>query len=133
MNPAYFETLFILSLKKEEIPDNGFIITAWNPMDKFLPVLKNKKRNKSLLKKIKKEKLTLIPIIGTSPDGSHQEESFLINATKEKVIEWGKEFNQRAIYEIEEDNLIIIPCMDETEDIVSLGSFRERLLKDHEP
>ena len=127
MNPAYFKTRFLGQFKPEDIPCLAYIITASNPMDNQLPDNENKQRNAQLQSIIKRSGSLCVPIIGTSEDLSHQETSFITDLQSKKVIQLAKKFNQRAIFEINMDNLSIIPCY-EKEDTIMLGSFTDRLI-----
>lgn len=96
-------------------------------MDNQLPDNENKQRNAQLQSIIKRSGSLCVPIIGTSEDLSHQETSFITDLQSKKVIQLAKKFNQRAIFEINMDNLSIIPCY-EKEDTIMLGSFTDRLI-----
>ena len=126
MNPEYFQTQFICSLAIDEIPAHAFIITASNPMDQRLSYKENEQRNKKLERKIRESSAICLPIIGASKDLVHREQSFLTDASKEQAILWGKEFNQRAIFEIKKDLLFIIPCIQNNLEELEIGSFYER-------
>jgi len=125
MNQAYFDTCFLLSGEAEHIPDPAFIVTACNPMDQILSVSENKQRNTSLKKMITQSGAVCLPITGASQDLSHQEPGFLTNSSKEQVLKWARNFNQRAVFQIYRDQLSIIPCREDAE-IVELGSFKKR-------
>ena len=127
MNPAYYLTRFLGSFDLKDIPDRAYIITACNPMDNKLSDSENQKRNADLQSMIKQLDALCLPVIGASEDFSHQEPSFLTDLTRTQVLELAIRFNQRAIFGIIMDNLIIIPC-DENEQIMELGSFIERMV-----
>jgi len=126
MNPAYYDTQFKGSIVPENLPSPCYIITAWNPMDELLPDSENKKRNEVLKQNIKTGNHLCIEVIGGSTDWTHQEPSFLTSAPQTKVIQWAKQFNQRAIFEILKDTLYLLST-DHPEQKVLLGSFKKRI------
>ncbi len=128
MNEAYLDTYFIPSFDRDQIPDHAFIITAYNPMDEKLPDDENRSRNQTLLAKIRSYGVESLPIIGCSRDLSHQEPSFLINSSKNQAILWANEFNQRAIFEINNNELIIVSCK-QVDKTISIGSFLDRWIE----
>jgi len=131
MNPAYYDTQFKGSIVPENLPSPCYIITAWNPMDELLPDSENKKRNEVLKQNIKTGNHLCIEVIGGSTDWTHQEPSFLTSAPQTKVIQWAKQFNQRAIFEILKDTLYLLST-DHPEQKVLLGSFKKRIRKTDE-
>ena len=95
-------------------------------MDERLCRNKNKQRNLVLQEEIKKGEHLCIKITGSSKDLSHQEPSFLTSAPQENLIKWAKKFNQRAIFEIMNDSLFLVPT-DQPDQKFKLGSFKERI------
>lgn len=126
MNPAYLDTQFWGTIHLSNLPSLCYIITAWNPMDKRLCLKENKQRNLVLQEEIKNEGHLCIEITGSSKDLSHQEPSFLTSAPQENLIKWAKKFNQRAIFEILNDSLFLVPT-DQPDQKLKLGSFKERI------
>ena len=126
MNPAYYDTQFKGSIVPENLPSPCYIITACNPMDEPLPDSENKKRNEELKQNIKNENYLCIEVIGGSRDWTHQEPGFLTSAPQTEVIQWAKQFSQRAIFEISKDTLYLL-ATDHPEQKVRLGSFKERI------
>ena len=127
MNEAYLDTYFIPSFDRDQIPDHAFIITAYNPMDEKLPDDENRSRNQTLLAKIRSYGVASLAINGCSRDLSHQEPSFLINSSRNQAILWANEFNQRAIFEIKNNELFIVSCK-QVDKTISIGSFLDRLI-----
>ena len=125
MNPAYLDTHFLGSFNLETLPDHFFIITASNPMDVRLSDLKNEQRNKKLLVSIRESQCLVLPVTGASKDLTHQEQGFLVKTSKMQALIWGKEFKQRAIFEIRNDRLFILSCFVRCKDIY-VGSFTDR-------
>jgi len=126
MNPEYRKVRFQTETPPKDLPDDFFIITSCNPMDQKLSETENRKRNLFLQNKILHAGYICFSIIGTSPDFTHQEPSFITNAPKDLAFLWAKEFNQRAIFRVSKDELTILGCQNKDESI-ALGSFKLRL------
>ena len=126
MNPEYYKVQFLAEMAPDQLPDKFFIITACNPMDQKLPLAENQQRNHALEKRILQAGHLCLPIVGASPDFTHQEASWITNGPKECILSWAQEYNQRAIFRIQKDELSILPC-DYKEEPIALGSFRARL------
>ena len=125
MNPAYFETRFCRDDSEDSWPQEGHIITAYNPMDIHLSEIENRLRNQKLKEQIRLSGFDCFAITGVSIDLNHQEPSFFTNASEKKSLAWGRAFEQRAIFGIKQDKLSIIPCLQEGPPIY-IGSFQDR-------
>ena len=110
MNPEYFSTLFELRESIPELPKTFHIVTAFNPMDEVLSVNDNLIRNKKLKAEILNHNHTAWEIMAMSQDKNHQEASFLTDAPRQLSIVLAIEYNQRAIFQVKGDNLMIISC-----------------------
>jgi hypothetical protein len=127
MNPAYFETKFLTNNSEDSWPKEGHIITAYNPMDNQLSETENRLRNQKLKEQIRLTGFDCFAITGVSIDLTHQEPSFFTNASRKKSLVLGRIFEQRAIFSIKQDKLLIIPCLQGGEPIY-IGSFQNRLI-----
>jgi hypothetical protein len=127
MNPAYFETRFRRNDSEDSWPQDGHIITAYNPMDLELSEIENRLRNQKLKEQIRLSGFDCIEITGVSIDLTHQEPSFFTNASRKKSLFWGRAFEQRAIFGITQDKLSIIPCL-QGEQPIYIGTFQDRLI-----
>ena len=127
MNPEYFNTLFELREPIPELPKTFHIITAYNPMDKVLSVKDNLIRNKKLKAEILNHNHTAWEIMAMSKDKKHQEASFLTDAPRQLSIVLAIEYNQRAIFQVNNDNLMIISCSSPNE-VFPVDRFSKRLL-----
>ena len=94
-------------------------------MDRELSEKENKLRNREMRSLLAEEELDYSELVGSSPDGSHQEPSFAVSCKLEDAIDWANRFEQRAIFWIEENQLQIIAS--ENGDRFQLGPFRERI------
>ena len=110
MNPEYFNTLFELREPIPELPKTFHIVTAYNPMDEALSITENLKRNKKLKEKILNHDHSAWKIMAMSQDKKHLESSFVTDAPMELSIALAIEYNQRAIFQVKGDNLMIISC-----------------------
>ena len=126
MNPAYFETVFLVDPEFVDHPPDRFaVITAHNPKDQLL----DENENRRLLEKLEESLLdsdkSFFPVTGSSPDGRHQEAGFGISCTLREALCIGMGFNQNAIYWIERENLQVIECS--SGKAQDLGSWKDRL------
>ena len=127
MNPEYFNTLFELREPIPELPKTFHIITAYNPMDEVLSVKDNLERNKKLKVEILYHNHTAWEIMAMSQDKKHQEASFLTDAPRQLSIVLAIEYNQRAIFQVNNDNLTIISCGSPNE-VFAVDRFSKRIL-----
>jgi len=127
MNPKYFNTLFELREPFPELPKTFHIITAYNPMDEVLYVKDNLERNKKLKAEILNHNHTAWEIMAMSQDKKHQEASFLTDAPRQLSIALAIEYNQQAIFQVNNDNLIIISCSSPNE-VFAVDRFSKRIL-----
>jgi hypothetical protein len=125
MNPEYDNTVFLLPEVPAVWPDNFAIVTAHNPMDHKLTDSENIRRNQQLAEWA--EPKIYIKLIGSSPDRTHQEASFVLECSLKEAIEIGEQFNQWAIFYIRGENLELVECRPGKSKI--LGKFSERLEK----
>jgi hypothetical protein len=124
MNPAYDNTVFLLSEVPTVWPNNFAIITGHNPMDQKLTDSENIRRNQQLADWA--EPKIFIKLIGSSPDHSHKEASFAFKCSLNEAIKIGKQFNQRAIFYVRKGNLELVECNSGKNK--QLGKFIERLV-----
>ena len=124
----YQKTKFVLAETITRFPKSFAIITAHNPMDKLLTKKDKLNRNKKLVENLQKYGKKLVIVIGTSTDRTHQEESYLIEISLNQALEQGRIFEQRAIFWVKDDKLLIIDCKSETN--ISIGNFSKRLIQE---
>ena len=126
MNPEYFNTLFELREPIPELPKTFHIITAYNPMDEVLSVNDNLERNKKLKAEILYHNHTAWEIMAMSQDKKHMESSFVTDAPQALSITLAIEYNQRAIFQVNNDNLMIVSCSSPNE-VFPVDHFSKRL------
>ena len=124
-NENYRDVKFLTNSSSISLNSNFAIITAYNPMDELLNHKINKAKNKELYKYLQKFRKKIILVIGCSHDLIHQEPGFLIDITLEDALRIGKEFQQRAIFWIEKNELEIIYCVKRQR--IKIGKFSSRI------
>lgn len=101
------------------------IITAYNPEGIVSSVAENIQRNKILERKLKP--FSWQNIIGASPDLSHQEQSFALQSSQEQALTLALEFQQNAIYWVENEELWLLPVLMDNPKVL-LGNFKDFLV-----
>ena len=85
------------------------VITAHNPFEQRLSDDENIHRNESLNAELTRLHVDIKTVIGKSPSGDWHEESFAVHGlTREQACSIARHFNQRGVYEILEDELLVI-------------------------
>lgn len=103
------------------------IITAHNPSGLLLSPSQNRLLDRQLQSKIQQYNSPYRALIGAAPDLSHMEKSWAIFIDKEQALELGREFNQHAIYYVNQGLLSLIACIDPLMPEVDMGAFNQRL------
>lgn len=85
------------------------VITACNPFEQLLTDDENHQRNAALYAELIHLKVDINPVVGHSPDGDWQESSFAVHGlTRQQACEIAKHYEQRGIFELTIDELLII-------------------------
>ena len=85
------------------------IITAYNPFDKKLSEQENQQRNGLLWQRLQKLNVQIKPVTGCSPDKAWQEPGFAVcGLTRKQACELADVFNQRGIFELNNQELLVI-------------------------
>ncbi|MEN8865444.1 MAG: DUF3293 domain-containing protein [Akkermansiaceae bacterium] len=108
MKEEYHQTQFVTTLDSAGTPDHFFIITAHNPCGEVAPDQQNTKNNALLLEGIHDSGWKSFPVTGQCED--HAEAGFGVTCTRTEAIALGKTFRQDAIYEIFNDEVILVDC-----------------------
>ena len=125
MNENYYRTLFLLSEIPVSWPSNFAIITAENPMDQKMTEVENAKRTNRLIERMGQRKHTYM--LGCSENYSHQEKSFAVVIDFDEAVSIGKEFDQRAIFYVEQGKLLLVDC--NNGERTQMGNFEDRIRK----
>ena len=89
------------------------IITACNPFEQVLTDDENQKRNSALEEILNARNLKYESVIAKSTKGSWQEISFAIHGlSRVQACELASQFEQRAIFEIDNEELHVITAKD---------------------
>lgn len=89
------------------------ILTAWNPRSVRQPPSRNIAANQALRQRLCERQLWPIAVVGSSPDGSWREESFLVTGIgRAGAAELAAAFGQAAIFELTDDELVVLSCPD---------------------
>lgn len=128
---AYLETIFIA----KEAPEGGWprqftVLTACNPWscgerkdDAAATVRLRKRLSRSGHKRYR--------ITGSSPDWNHQEMSFAAwNLSLDEAMEIGREFQQNAIFWIDDGRIEVVSCANGERMFVGMWGERFRLWSD---
>ncbi len=121
MNEEYHQTHFIAELEREISPDHSFIIIAHNPSGEITPDETNDENNTLLLEAIQTSKWGYLPVTGKCE--GHAEAGFGVRCSRVEAITLGKQFRQDALYEICEDQVVLVDCKEiETDEMVGKWS-----------
>jgi hypothetical protein len=92
------------------------VITAWNPGSVGMDSRQNAHANRMLKKQLDADGVTNVQRgVGRSKDGTHSEESFIVEGlTRKRAAAIGGLFDQAAVFEIDEASLRVIRCPDAT-------------------
>ena len=122
---CYQQTQFLLT--QPFSPSLSFaIITAYNPKGKNLSPSQNGLLDKQLQRHILRLQYPYRALIGASADRGHMEKSWAVSLDKVTAVELGRVFNQNAIYFVDNDELYLVPCLVDYEEL-DLGKFSARV------
>ncbi|QYK02077.1 DUF3293 domain-containing protein [Shewanella psychrotolerans] len=122
---CYQQTQFLLTQTFSPLLSFA-IITAHNPRGEILFPSQNRLLDKQLQRHILKLQYPYRSVVGCSSDKSHMEKSWAITMDKIDAVALGRVFNQNAIYYIEQDQLQLVPCLVNYDEL-SLGCFSSRV------
>jgi hypothetical protein len=125
MPSEYYSTVFLLEGAPSPLPASFAIITAWNPMDEVTPVEENERRDEELRSMLELRQISYFRATGCSPDFSHREPGWAVEADTETALEIARMFRQRGLWRVEADRLWLVDGADGSG--AEIGSFRERV------
>ncbi len=120
----YLATVFLLENHPPPFPPAFAIITAWHPMDRQLSNEENRREDEALRRNLELLELPYFRATGCSPDLSHREPGWAVEMPKADAIQLSRRFNQRAIWWVEGDELILVDCRDGEQTPVGRFSLR---------
>ncbi|WP_394148535.1 DUF3293 domain-containing protein [Shewanella atlantica] len=105
------------------------IITAHNPKGQLLSACQNRLLDRQLQLAIEKLHRPYRAMIGASSDRAHMEKSWAVAIDKASAIRLGCQFNQNAIYFVEQGKLQLIPCLLSESELqeIEIGTFSSRV------
>lgn len=87
------------------------VLTAWNPGEHRPGREENEAANLRLAQRLRATGMPVRDALGSSPDGSHQEEGFaVIGLKRADARALGRDFGQAAIFEIRDCRQIVVGC-----------------------
>lgn len=123
---AYFQTVFVLEGAPSPFPPTFAIVTAFNPMDKVLPLEANTIADGQLKARLLVEGVSPFRALGQCPDGSHSEPGWAFASALESALDIARSFNQRALWWIENDHLHLVGC--DNPEPIPVARFADRVL-----
>lgn len=103
------------------------IISAQNPAGNTEHPYLNLRRDNEFQACLNRYRMPYRSVIGSAPDLSFQEKSWIVLCDKPQAIELALQFEQNAIYWVEQGELFLVPVlMSYPEE--SLGDFHNRLV-----
>lgn len=92
-------------------PQEFGVITAWNTDGENETTAANAAHDLQLAQRLDELHMQRVRVTGVSPDGTHREEGWACwPCTEALAAELGREFNQLAVYFVENDHLRVISC-----------------------
>jgi hypothetical protein len=86
-----------------------FVVTAANPAGRIRSDGENAMANSRLAAALVRSRAGFCRALGTSGDGTHSEESFLVwGVTVETAVEVAAEFGQDAVFELTDDRVSVV-------------------------
>ncbi|MFT7513120.1 MAG: hypothetical protein ACI9QL_002328 [Candidatus Omnitrophota bacterium] len=124
---AFYQQVVFCGLPSGTVfPEAFAIITACNPDGQDQPASVNRLADERLEARLRDLGHAPMRITGCSPDFVHQEPGWLVDLSEQVALELGHAFGQEALFRVEADRLMLIPCRS-TEPLVDLGAFSARL------
>ncbi|WP_166838629.1 DUF3293 domain-containing protein [Rheinheimera pleomorphica] len=103
------------------------IISAQNPAGQTEHPYLNSRRDNELQACLNRQRLPYRSVIGSAPDLSFQEKSWIVLCDKSQAIQLALQFEQNAIYWVEQGELFLVPVLLSQQE-EKLGRFTERMV-----
>ena len=116
LNPLYYETWFVCGGND---PAAFAIITAHNPNGQKVDAEENEQLNQRLVTRLEELAIGYFPVAAGSKDRSHVEASYGIITDLSTAISLCNQFDQDAIFWIEEGQLSIVDRHETTKNYVA--------------
>ena len=93
------------------------VLTGWNPQGAALDESSQENINIAIGEDILRHGARFVHGAGSSLTGDHSEPSLIAwGLTRDEAIEMGAKANQDAVFELDDDTVYLISCIDETVD-----------------
>jgi hypothetical protein len=126
MNPLYLKTRFLADTPHDGLPESFAVITACNPDGIPISEEENAVRTESFRIQLLEHGLHFFPVTGFDPDSPHREQGFGVVCEAATAMAFGRQWEQEAIYRVEQGEVILVSCGEPPEEI-PLGSWLSRV------
>ncbi|WP_273858536.1 DUF3293 domain-containing protein [Photobacterium sp. GSS17] len=113
----------IFNLKQHPVYPCFAILTAFNPRSIVLSKRENLDRNAQMVAELSTLVPELLPITCSGLDGQWQEPGFVVPLSLTKVRQLARQWEQNAIYWVEDNELFLVPVLIEGQEIQRLGDW----------
>src|SRR5713226_2735654 len=126
MNPAYFETHFVIPAASQDWPEEFAILSAYSTTGEVWSANQNEKADQKLETELASAKVWMRRVIGYSPTTGHREPSWAVEISFDAACDYGSRFKQDAVYYVTGDALWVSDCHQRRQ-MALVGNFRERI------
>ncbi len=127
IRPEYLQTVFVTDAPAGGWPPQFTVLTACNPRGEAATPETNALLEEQLRRYCEDQSLVSWPVIGGTPDWHYHERGVGLPIDLAQALTIGRNFDQDAIFWIEEDNLCCVAC--DTQERVQMGSWSARLVR----
>jgi hypothetical protein len=124
--PEYQSTVFLMDESTALRSGSFAIVTAWNPEGITVSSEINEIADAALHRELEELGLTPFRVTGCSPDLSHREPGWAAVLSKLEAIALGRRHRQLGIWQVVDDELILVDCATGEESRVA--TFSERIV-----
>jgi hypothetical protein len=124
--PEYQSTVFLMDASTALRSGSFAIVTAWNPEGITVSSEINEIADAVLHRELEELGLTPFRVTGCSPDLSHREPGWAAVLSKLEAIALGRRHRQLGIWQVVDDELILVDCATGEESRVA--TFSERIV-----
>jgi len=128
MKENYNNVHFHIELTEAQLPSSFSILTAYNPLNKFLSNEENSIVNEALESELNQLPVPLFRADLSFNDMQLYEPGFASTARLHTLFDLAQRYNQYALYLVDGDNLSIVTCKDAEMQLIPSG-FRSRVLE----
>jgi hypothetical protein len=90
--------------------DHLHVLTAWNPGGRLQDRHDNDLWQRALCEDLWSKQLLTWPAFGTGVDGHFEDSVAVIGLSREEAVQIGRRYEQEAIFEVTEDEVIVLSC-----------------------